>query len=335
MLNVFIDANIYLRFYSYSDDAIDELEKFKNLIRTRQINLILTDQVQSEVHRNKESELARALDRFNKSGTLPEIPRFALHYEKAGDLREIFKTCLALKAELYNEIREQLDQGQLRADHIIIELFQIASSLRITSDHITRAERRRAVGNPPGKRDSLGDQVNWEALLDTIPVGQDLHLITADKDFNSNLFEGRPSFPLVHEWRTQKSAELHLFPSLRAFAAQHFPEIKLPSDPLKYDAIGRLHHSNSYAMTHLAIAGLEDAFDQITEEDAAILFAALCDNENVYGIAHDSDLHSFFSRLYVKYHGKTSRELDDRLWNRADYLADVSLELMIGEELPP
>jgi hypothetical protein len=54
-----------------------------------------------------------------------------------------------------------------------------------------------SVGNPPGKQGSLGDAINWEALLAEVPDGEDLYLIADDRDYLSVLNENKPKEFLV------------------------------------------------------------------------------------------------------------------------------------------
>lgn len=48
------------------------------------------------------------------------------------------------------------------------------------------AKSRADKGNPPGKRDSYGDQYNWEILLQKVP-DEDLYVVSKDSDFASAL----------------------------------------------------------------------------------------------------------------------------------------------------
>ena len=43
------------------------------------------------------------------------------------------------------------------------------------------------MGNPPGKRNSLGDAILWEFLLANAPDKEDIYMISGDGDFDSKL----------------------------------------------------------------------------------------------------------------------------------------------------
>ena len=52
---------------------------------------------------------------------------------------------------------------------------------------VNRAIVRFNTGNPPGKDRKYGDAINWETLLESVPCGEDLFFISADKDYASIL----------------------------------------------------------------------------------------------------------------------------------------------------
>jgi PIN domain len=65
-MNLFIDTNIYLTFYHYSSDDLEELKKLAVAIKSGEITLYSTQQIQDEFKRNRESKIADALKRFNE-----------------------------------------------------------------------------------------------------------------------------------------------------------------------------------------------------------------------------------------------------------------------------
>lgn len=319
MLHVFIDSNIYLRFFAYADDTLEELEKFQALAETEKVRIYLTQQVQDEVSRNREAEIARAVARFQKSALPPEIPRFALHTTEAKALLKESKKAAEAKAALSQKITEEIQKGDLRADLLIDELAEHSVVLEVQQEHIDSAYLRRDVGNPPGKPETLGDQINWECLLDAVPSKTDLHIVSTDEDFFSKLDSAQPSQFLVDEWEQENGGSLAVYRSLSAFTKKHFPEIKLPIDILKTDAISRLVKSGNFARTHAQVDKLHEMFEQLTYEDAIILFQAMIDNNQINWIATDEDVKSFYSKLWKKFWVKTPAELDDQLAKVASY----------------
>lgn len=320
MLHVFIDSNIYLRFFAYADDTLEELEKFQALAEANKIEIYLTEQVQDEVSRNREAEISRAVARFQKSALPPEIPRFAIHTAEAKALMKESKKVAEAKATLSQKISDEIKSGDLRADQLIDQLAEHSTVLEVSDEQVDRARYRREIGNPPGKPETLGDQINWECLIDAVPEKTDLHIVSTDEDFFSKLNGTQPSQFLTNEWEVENGGNLEVYKSLSAFTKKHFPDIKIPIDVLKSDAISGLAKSSNFARTHKQIAKLQEIFDQLTYEDAIILLQAMIDNPQVKWIADDEDVKDFYQKLYIKYWSKTSAEIDEQLAPIATYL---------------
>ena len=102
----------------------------------------------------------------------------------------------------------------LKADKIIQELFKNGTEISSDEEIIAKARIRIELGNPPGKHGSLGDAINWEALLQQIPDGAPLHFITDDRDYISSLDENKLKGFLIHEWAEGKNSELHYYKRL-------------------------------------------------------------------------------------------------------------------------
>lgn len=60
-MNVFVDSNILLGFYAFSNERLDALENALGLHVAQQVTLWLTEQVRDEVERNREQKIAEAL----------------------------------------------------------------------------------------------------------------------------------------------------------------------------------------------------------------------------------------------------------------------------------
>ena len=320
MLNIFIDTNIYLRFFSYSPDTINELEKLTALAEAGEITIFLTDQVKRELARNRDGELERALARFQKSANSPEIPRFAAQFEEAANLKAASEALATAKSALSEKLRQEIEAGPLIADKLVENLEKHSRMLATDGAAVDAARLRKDIGDPPGKADSLGDQINWELLMQAIDNGEDLHVISQDGDFFSKLNENAPSLPLIMEWKNKKGAALFAYRSLKKFASEHFPHIQLPSDVFKSQWISKLSKSGSFSTTHLYIEKLGSIFDDLTFEDAVVIFQAMIDNEQINWIAGDDDVKNFYEKLFEKFRDQTSGEMDTRLYETADYL---------------
>jgi len=57
-------------------------------------------------------------------------------------------------------------------------------SITETAEQLERARRRKEIGQPPGKsKDSLGDEISWEQLLDGSTDKGEIWIVTGDSDY--------------------------------------------------------------------------------------------------------------------------------------------------------
>jgi predicted nucleic acid-binding protein len=106
-VNLFIDTNIYLNFYHYSSDDLEELKKLAVAIKNGEINLYLTDQVKDEFERNREAKIADALKRFTEQKVGTQFPQICKEYDEYKKLRQGIRQ--------YKESRDRILQ-KLRSD---------------------------------------------------------------------------------------------------------------------------------------------------------------------------------------------------------------------------
>ena len=63
--NLFIDANIWLSLFHFSNDDLEQFSKLRDLIGAG-IVLYIPEQISHEVYRNRENKLKDALEKFEK-----------------------------------------------------------------------------------------------------------------------------------------------------------------------------------------------------------------------------------------------------------------------------
>lgn len=313
MFHLFVDTNVLLRFYAYSDDSLSEIEKLSALQKSGQINLLVTDQVIEEHFRNRDRELAESFKRIEAIASNSQIPRFAEHYQESKELREILGKAKDARSKLVAILKADIAENKLRADQVIEDLLSSAQVLRRKSQDVELARLRRELGNPPGKKDTLGDQINWEILLRGCPDTEDLHLVSRDGDFQGNVIDGVPNNFLSREWKQKKQANIFIYKGLSEFVKAHFPDIKLPSDALKSSLIKKLASSPSFTTTHEVIAELSVMKAELTASDAMQLFQILIDNSQVNWILTDVDVDEFYGWLWTKFFLDVPLELEEKL----------------------
>jgi|SRR5262249_32127474 len=295
-LYLFIDTNVFLSFYAYTSDDVEELRKLSSLIKTGQLKLFLTEQVKDEFYRNREEKLRQSIREFDKTSVSDSIPRFMERYTSIKNYRKARKTLLKAKDDAITQAQKEAADGAMAADTLFRELADSAGVLKVTAKVYDAATRRMALGNPPGKQGSLGDRINWEMLLAHAPNGADLHIVSRDGDFASPLLPAPNSF-LNDEWSNKIKGSLHLHDQLKPLLKEHFPHIKLAIDAERRAAVEKLTKSGNFATTHSAVDGLTQLIGVLTSEDIHELVEAASNNSQIRCILGDEDVHNFYSKL--------------------------------------
>jgi hypothetical protein len=298
-MNLFLDTNIYLNFYHYSSDDLEELKKLAVAIKTGGISLYLTRQVKDEFKRNRESKIADALKRFGEQKLSTQFPQMCKEYDEYKQLREAIKRYDESKDKIFQKLRLDIEAKSLGADKVISDLFERAKLFEHDDKILAAAKVRMVLGNPPGKDGSYGDAINWESLLAKMPKAE-FSLITDDKDYMSQVNDTRLAEFLSEEWQERKSAKVNFYRRLSDFFRDKFPTIRLASEMEKELAISELTSSGNFQRTHSAIAKLAK-FTDFTNDEINEIVAAAISNSQIYWISEDPDVKAFMQNLV---HGK-------------------------------
>lgn len=330
--HLFVDTNVYLRVFRKTSDTLNEVELLLQLIEAGEVVLYTTDQVIEEYFRNVEREIEEAFQEIRSIPDRVELPRLAQDFEHASEIFEAFNKIQSAKKALLVEAAEAADGGALKADELITKIFDAATEIERTDEIIEASKLRRDLGNPPGKKDSLGDQINWECLVAEVPEDEDLAIISRDGDFSVKIGARKVKQFLKDEWAAEKDSEVMLFHDMKSYLSQEFPDFKDAKSVKKSSAINKLSNSGSFMTTHKQIANLESVFDQIKVPDAIKIFNALLDNKQVKWIATDDDVRQFYTKLFRRYYLETPSDLDERLYEVAPYL-DPSSAIQQDEDV--
>lgn len=295
MKNLFIDSNIWLSLYHFTNDDLAQFSKLKELIG-KDIKLIIPIQVCDEVQRNREAKIKDAFKTFEvKSISFPAFCKGYEEYEQfQSDYKEIFRRYKAWMAKINADIQNQ----NLPADIAIQDFFN-ATELIACDSVVDKAYKRYRIGNPPGKDNKYGDAINWECLLEAIPDGEDLYLISSDKDYRSDMFDNMLNPFLANEWRSKKNSNIFFYKNLVPFLSEHFKDIKLRTEQEKQTLIARLNSSHNFETTHGIIAML-DKHSGWTESQIEELCQAVQSNNQVGWILGDIDVLNFYANLLSK-----------------------------------
>jgi rRNA-processing protein FCF1 len=74
---LFVDTNVFLSFYDFTDDDLESLSKLNSLLKERHIRLFVTNQVKDEFYRNRENKIKSCLESFDKIRFSEKVHRIA------------------------------------------------------------------------------------------------------------------------------------------------------------------------------------------------------------------------------------------------------------------
>lgn len=229
-MHVFIDTNILLNFFHFTKEDTETLRNVFASHKHGAATVHLTEQVCDEFSRNRENKIKDSLKKFKELKFAAQLPAFMKQY---GEYEQILQKSAELQ-KLTREIEQKVDadvvENRLLPDILIKEIFAKNEPIQTTAELYGMAQMRVSLGNPPGKNGSMGDAVNWMALLNAVPNGENIHVISEDGDFYSTLDENRPHPFLNDEWRRKKQAEMFVYRTLSSFTKQHFDGVTFPYD---------------------------------------------------------------------------------------------------------
>ncbi len=301
-MNLFIDTNVFLSFYHLSNDDLEEIHKLAVLLDKGDVKLWLPEQVKDEFKRNRENKVSDALKKLKEQQKKPQFPQICKDYDEYSEIRDLQIEYGKKLSSLIKKVSDDVETRGLKADEKILELFEKANVIEITQELVEKARFRIDIRNPPGKDGSLGDAINWEALLETVPEGEDLYLVADDKDYYSVLDENTLKDFLSDEWGEKKKSEISFYRRLSQFFNEHYPDIKLATELEKELAIKALVNSGNFASTHSAIAKLSK-YAEFNKFQSNELAQVAITNSQINWIICDADVYEFYKSL-IENHGK-------------------------------
>jgi hypothetical protein len=301
-MHVFVDTNVLLSFFHFTSEDLESLNGVFVSHKKGAAVLHLTDQVRDEFRRNRESKIADALSTFKNSANAVKIPTFMRTLEDFEALEKAGDDFRKLHAAMLKAANEKIIDQTLPADSLIDSMFNKAKPHATTTKIYSEARQRVDVGNPPGKNGSLGDAINWLLLMEHVPKGEDLFVISGDKDFYSTIEDTKINPFLEDEWQREKGSKVTCYRSLRAFLGDHFAGVTLSFDPEKMELLNALASSSCFATTHALVAKL-DSFPFFSLHEAKTLLDAAHANDQVRWIVADTDVRALFLKATAPHKG--------------------------------
>lgn len=328
-MKLFIDTNIFLSFYHYSSEDLEELKKLGVLISQGRAELYLPEQVRDEFARNRATKINDALRNIRSLKLSIPLPQIAKDYPEYGIARKALAEADRLMAQLQAKMDADIANVSLKADRTIAELFEKATRIPTDSALVALARQRVDLGNPPGKNNSHGDAINWEALLKSVPDGEDLYFITDDGDYQSPLDSDLFDPFLGDEWLRRKKSSIRFHKRLSGFFKEKFPQVKLASELEKDLVIRELATAGSFASAKATLRRLAQ-YSDLTDAEANAIADAAGTNNQVYWIIQDADVEPYFREL-LRTHGG---HLDPSVLKQLKFrFGDISLGQFFGINL--
>lgn len=317
MKYVFLDSNIWLSVYHFTKDDLEQFKKLEEQL-DKEISLIVTKQVVDEVRRNRENKLEDSLRSF----VFPEIkfPAFCKNYDEYDSFHKQYQNLKKEFDNWFKVIKDDISNNNSPADNVIEDLFDSVSIALYDTEIIDKAKVRFDLGNPPGKKKSYGDSINWEILLRLVPKGEDLYFLSNDSDYCSKLDNTKFHPYLLGEWCTKKNSDIFFYKSLYEFLKDHFHEIELKSERIKEELIVGLRNSPNFSTTHSLISQLNEYTDW-TDEQISRLCAAGIKNSQVSRILSDTDILHFYHSLLRNYDVESS--MDDSIIEISEIIDNI------------
>lgn len=231
---VFIDTNILLKVYSYSEDHPTRLKEILELIKNKKITLIIPKQIVDEFYRNRETKLQPSLKDIEQLKEVPfNIPSFCHDIKEIKEIKKQFNEIQKLSKKVHPKLLKDIEEKKLDVDKTFSEIFEASKLIEISKEILAEAKNRFDRGNPPGKGGSYGDAICWETLLKKVPKEEDLFFIGEDKDYISKIDKEKFSGFLQDEWIEKKNSKIIFFRSISKFLKEIFKKMDITEEQIK------------------------------------------------------------------------------------------------------
>jgi len=217
-MNLFIDVNIYLNYFKMSSENTDSLDVLLKILKTKDnLRLLLPEQVLQEYSRNRsnianETELVLKKQKKLKLSLPPAVR----NWSEAKEAKRLFKRLNSYYGKIIKRYNGELKNENSRVDKIINEIFDKATKISEEKNIMDRAYYRMLKGNPPGKKNSYGDAIIWESILDRW-TNENLAIVTNDGDWLEKYDKKSLNRFLFQEWQEKAKKRIKVYSSLGKF----------------------------------------------------------------------------------------------------------------------
>ncbi len=323
---LFMDANIYLKFYSYSAVDLETLSKIAHELNDKHFKIVITSHLQDEFYRNRDGYIKETINENYTVNLKPKFPTLISNnskdhkkFEKSlNELKKASRDFNTICKKIINSIKQEGINNNLKPDILIKSIFDKAKIIKLNKTIYNQSLLRMRLKNPPGKPNEIGDRIHWESLLDEIEENCKLIIISEDSDFSSVIDKDHLNSFLCSEWRKKKKkCSIEFFNNLPDFLKKYLPQFEL-KEQLEISQnirslIESLQDSRTFSNTHYLIYQLNQFYNSFTYEDINDIVDCYMTNNQIYAIVEDEDIYDFLIKLTQ--HPNYNPDLDEHIDN--------------------
>lgn len=217
-MNLFIDANIYLNYFKMSSENTDSLSVLLEILKTKKnLCLLLPEQTMQEYSRNRSNVINETKIALKKQKNFkPVLPPIVRNSLEAKKIKKLLKKVNSYYEKIIKRHDRELKNENSKIDKVISEIFDKATKVLEEKDIIDKAFYRMLKGNPPGKKDSYGDAIIWESILNKF-TNENLAIVTNDGDWLEKYDKENLNRFLCKEWQKKTKKRIKVYSSLGKF----------------------------------------------------------------------------------------------------------------------
>lgn len=186
-MKILIDTNIFLDLYRSKKESLAILD----LLYDNSDTIILTEQIVNEFYRNRVKVIREVKRVFEKesevdsitSSFLDSIPNYSNFIQLHNSYKQQRQDIKSIMDGIISDITKDPVAEKFK---LFVNKKNLGDNIWKTTDTaIERAQRRKLLGNPPtSDKYSIGDEINWEVVLENI--SEDIVIVGRDKTYNDN-----------------------------------------------------------------------------------------------------------------------------------------------------
>ncbi len=121
-MHVFIDTNILLNFFHFTNEELDALNNVFASHKHGAAQVYLTEQVRDEFRRNREAKIKDALKRFKETKFSAQLPSFMKAYSEYNEIKKLSSALQEKSKAIMDKANVDVHAQTLVADTLIKQI---------------------------------------------------------------------------------------------------------------------------------------------------------------------------------------------------------------------